>query len=197
MSAFGPLATMSESLRASYVPALEKLQGLYCITAGHRATGDEIYDISDNLVSLLSVYTTQFGSYTTLLWQVPALGLTAQSFLLAITLGSDINKWSRIIASVLSIIIAAASGFLMHNQRGRAINHGELAKRVSEKLFLADFLGSFEIDDGVPKKTQIDAQNVWGVDRLIYHGWRLCMYLFMIADIVVIYSVWHHLSWIR
>jgi hypothetical protein len=29
-------------------------------------------------VALLNVYTSQFASYTTLLWQVPALGLTAQ-----------------------------------------------------------------------------------------------------------------------
>src|SRR6266567_2276116 len=35
-------------------------------------------EIPDSLVSLLSLYGGQFGSYTTLLWQVPALGLTAQ-----------------------------------------------------------------------------------------------------------------------
>jgi len=45
----------------------------------------------DNLLSLLSVYTTQFASYTTLLWQVPALGLAAQAFLMTIVLGSHDN----------------------------------------------------------------------------------------------------------
>jgi hypothetical protein len=36
----------------------------------------------DQLISLLSVYAGQYASYTTLLWQVPALSLTAQAFLL-------------------------------------------------------------------------------------------------------------------
>jgi hypothetical protein len=35
-----------------------------------------------DMVALLNVYTGQFASYTTLLWQVPALGLTAQAFLM-------------------------------------------------------------------------------------------------------------------
>ena len=35
-----------------------------------------------DLVSLLGVYAGQAGSYTTLLWQVPALSFTGQSFLL-------------------------------------------------------------------------------------------------------------------
>jgi hypothetical protein len=63
-------------------------------------------------VALLNVYTSQFGSYTTLLWQVPALGLTAQAFLMTIVLGTGsppISHGVRYIASALSIIIAYAS----------------------------------------------------------------------------------------
>ena len=144
------------------------------------------------LISLLSVYGNQFGSYTTLLWQVPALGLTAQAFLLTIALSGATSSKARIIASGISIIIALASVFLMHNQRGRAINHGELLRRVSEKLSLRAQLGqSIELEDAVPKKT--DAQNVWEVDRLSYHGWMGCMILFAIADLVIIVSAAYNL----
>ncbi len=150
---------------------------------------------SADLLALLNVYTAQFGSYTTLLWQVPALGLAAQAFLLTIALGSPISDDARYIASALSIIIAFASGFLMHNQRGRAINQAELAKRLSYKLSLKDFLGGdFKLDDAVLKKA--NAQDVWAVDHLIYQGWILCMGLFIIADLLVIVSVSTGRMWI-
>jgi len=145
--------------------------------------------IPDGLVSLLSVYSGQFGSYTTLLWQVPALGLTAQSFLLTIALMNGTSSGARIVACGLSLLIATASAALMHNQRGRAINHAELLRRLSEKMKLTELLnGAVEIDDGAPKKT--NAQNVWAVDHLIYHGWIWCMYLFGVADILIILAVW-------
>jgi hypothetical protein len=137
---------------------------------------------------LLSVYAGQFGSYTTLLWQVPALGLTAQAFLLTIALMKDSSSGARVIACALSLVIAIASARLMHNQRGRAVNHAELLRRLSEKLELSKFLhGDLELDDATPSKT--NAQNVWAVDHLIYHVWSWCMYLFMLADGLIILAV--------
>jgi hypothetical protein len=151
---------------------------------------------ADDLLTLLNVYTTQFGNYTTLLWQVPALGLTAQAFLLTIALGYQISDAARITASVLSYLIAIACSSLMHNQRGRALNQAELARRTSAKLALKDFLGgSFNLDDAVPRGTS--AQQVWDVDHAIYKAWIICMCLFMVADTVIVVSVaagWHLVS---
>jgi hypothetical protein len=136
------------------------------------------------LTELLGVYAAQFGSYTTLLWQVPALSLTAQSFLMTIALGDNSNV-ARLIASVLSIMIAGTSISLMHNQRGHAINHGELALRVSRRLGLARRLGRLAIDDAKPEFA--DAETVWvGWDRHIYHVWKVCLGLFIAADVGVI-----------
>jgi len=142
---------------------------------------------SDKL-TLLNVYTAQFGSYTTMLWQVPALGLTAQAFLMTIALGSPVSGNARIAAAALSIIIAWASQNLMHSQRGRAINHAELAKRVSSKLTLKYYLGDdFALEDAIPRKT--NAYDVWDVDHRIYAIWKICMLIFVAVDIVVIISV--------
>jgi hypothetical protein len=142
---------------------------------------------SDKL-TLLNVYTTQFGSYTTMLWQVPALGLTAQAFLMTIALGSPVSGDARIAASALSMIIAWASQNLMHSQRGRAINQAELAKRVTSKIGLEQYLGDdFALDDAVPGKT--NARDVWDVDHQIYAIWKVCMLIFVAVDIVVIISV--------
>jgi hypothetical protein len=147
----------------------------------------EICQPADKL-ALLTVYTTQFGSYTTMLWQVPALGLTAQAFLMTIALGSSISDDARIAASALSMIIAWASQNLMHSQRGRAINQAELAKRISAKLFLKQYLeDDFALDDAVPGQT--NARDVWEVDHRIYAIWKICMLIFVAVDIVVIISV--------
>lgn len=149
----------------------------------------------DNLLSLLNVYTTQLASYTTLLWQVPALGLAAQAFLMTIVLGalSMSSDGSKYAAASLSIIIAASSMWLMHTQRSRAINQSELAERVSQKLALKGLLGEFALKDAVPK--QANAENVWVVNHRTYAVWMLCMGLFIVIDATVIISIAAGVGW--
>jgi hypothetical protein len=147
-------------------------------------------------VALLSLYASQFGSFTTLLWQVPALGLTAQAFLMTIVLGAaspSISDGARYAASGLSIIAAFASYRLMHEQRARAINHAELAKRISYRLSLTNVVGgSFCLTDAVPGKGA-NAQNVWATNHGVYGIWNACMFLFALADVLVIISLlWTH-----
>lgn len=151
---------------------------------------------SPDLVGLLSAYGTQFGSYTTLLWQVPALSLTAQSFLMTIALGSGNTSLARLIASLLSAIVAWASFALMHDQRGHAINHGELARRLSAKLDLKELLGELEEPDAKPAKA--NAETVWTAwDHSIYAVWKGCMVLFFVVDVLVIVSALAGVSWFK
>ena len=164
--------------------------------SGAPGSDDEPGLTPDNRVGLLGVFAAQFGSYTTLLWQVPALSLTAQSFLLTIALGPGSSKAGRLITSVLSFVVAVAAMLLMHDQRGHAINHGEFARKLSEQLRLDRNIGSLEVDDAVPKKT--DAQEVWkAVNHWIYGVWMVCMLLFAITDLLVITSALAGLSWFR
>jgi hypothetical protein len=147
----------------------------------------------DQQVNLLNVYATQFGSYTTLLWQVPVLGLTAQSFLLTIALGAESKTSARVIAAVLSIIISSASLSLMHEQRGRSITYGQLAKTFADRLGLNKILVK-KVDDMIPNK-DTNAADVWTEPgtkfprgELIYSLWMLCLFLFFFADAFVIIS---------
>ncbi len=148
------------------------------------------------LASLLTVYTTQFGSYTTLLWQVPALSLTAQAFLLTIVLTNGNGHFAKLIAAALSIVIALASTRLMHDQRGHAMNHGELALRISRQLGLGSKLGNLDIEDAEPAGA--DAETVWvSWDHRIYHTWTSALYLFLVVDVAafvptVVELVQHH-----
>lgn len=153
-------------------------------------------DSADQLIALLGVYATQYASYTTLLWQVPALSLTAQAFLLTIALSNGNGTTAKVTVSALSMVISIASRLLMHDQRGHAINYGELAENLSRKLDLVDFLGSVTADDGEPTKT--DAADLWtwhGPEKVIkgrpsqmYFIWNNCILLFFFVGIGVICS---------
>jgi hypothetical protein len=137
-------------------------------------------------ISLMSLYAGQYASYTTLLWQVPALGLTAQSFLLTIALQSDSGPHAREIASVLGALIAGASCWLMHDQRGRAINFAAVLRRLSRssQLNLPEFVGSIDISDGNQPHT--DAARMWDVDHLIYGVWQVLLGLLILADLTIL-----------
>jgi hypothetical protein len=157
----------------------------------------------DQLINLLNIYATQVGSYTTLLWQVPALSLTAQSFLLTIALTNSNGKTAKVVAAGLSVVISLASYALMHDQRGHAINYGELAKRLSSRLELGRLINTdLKVKDGVPKGTDADHLWTWrdeGGRRLekqvtpragrMYAVWKGCMILFFLTDVGIIFSV--------
>ena len=73
-------------------------------------------DTPDQLISLPGVYAAQYAFYTTLLWQLPALSLTAQAFLLTIALSHSDGVSARVTATALYAVISAASYALMENQ---------------------------------------------------------------------------------
>jgi hypothetical protein len=176
------------------------------------STGQEP-KLDNNKISLLGVYATQFGSYTTLLWQVPALSLTAQSFLLTIAVGSGSSNYARLISSGLSVIIALSSYALMHDQRGHAINYGKISEYLSAQMCLGTL--KLNENDAVPRTT--DAALLWTdsgggsnypkiaqifkpfskfiTSSPMYAVWRICILLFLLADILVIYSTLMGYKW--
>jgi hypothetical protein len=148
-----------------------------------------------DLVSLLSVYAGQAGSYTTLLWQVPALSFTGQSFLLTIALMHGNGRWAGVISAALSFLIALGSLFLLHQHRGHAINHMIMAGRVSHLLGLTNLLGTVEKTKGAPSADdavplEADAETLWDVDHWIYHLWRFACWAFILADVVIMAVAW-------
>jgi hypothetical protein len=152
----------------------------------------------DQLISLLGVYAAQYASYTTLLWQVPALSLTAQAFLLTIALSHANGTSAKVTAAALSAVISAASYALMHDQRGHANYFGELARRVSVRLDIGRYLGGAMIAHGAAMN-EADAEAVWiwrGRSEVVapqpgrmYTAWKGCMLIFLFVDIGVIASV--------
>ena len=123
----------------------------------------------DARAALLAVYAGQFGSYTTLLWQVPALSLTAQAFLFTIALAKDVDPEARVVTGILSVVASLMSIYLMFSHRV----HAERQGRVAEDLALQ--LGA----QRGPERYHRGAAGVWaGVNRGSFALWILGLGLF-------------------
>ncbi|HEV7942457.1 MAG TPA: hypothetical protein VGP17_06610 [Solirubrobacteraceae bacterium] len=175
---------------------------------------EQPFPTDEQKLSLLAIFAGQFGSYATMVWQVPALSLTAQSFLLTIALTHGNSDGAKYISAVLSIGIAFASFQLMHDQRAHQICHGELASRLAQELRLASHMGGpIEVSDSRPEMLPAriasadaglepsqprNADSVWkDVDHSIYGTWKFLMGLFGVADVVIIFSTALGASWLK
>ena len=70
-----------------------------------------------------------------LLWQVPALSLTAQAFLLSIALGSDSSRLSRILTSGLGIVAAFLSLHLLIRHRQAEVTDAHWLAQYEKQHF--------------------------------------------------------------
>jgi hypothetical protein len=176
---------------------------------------------TDGRTDLLTIFAAQFNSYTSLLWQVPALALTAQAFLLTIALNSMSTRGATIVASALALLIALASWALMHDQRGLAISHGYFTKKLAEEVKLDLAVPATEDDAEpwlknmpggrlgqigpldlfkryirkLPKGQPVSTTNVWVVPGVIYHAWRTCLLVFMVVNFGVFISAVVNFIW--
>ena len=174
----------------------------------------QLFPTNEQKLSLLAIFAGQFGSYATMVWQVPALSLTAQSFLLTIALPHGNSDGAKYISAGLSIGIAAASFQLMHVQRAHQIGHGELASRLAQQLGLATHMGGpIKVSDSRPEMLPArfasagarlapsqprDADSVWkAVDHSIYGTWKFLMLLFGAVDVVIILCTALGASWLK
>jgi hypothetical protein len=169
---------------------------------------EQRFPTNEQKLNLLTIFAGQFDSYATMVWQVPALSLTAQSFLLTIALTHGNSPGAKYISAGLSIGIAFASVQLMHGQRAHQICHGELASRLAHQLQLARHMGGPITDsDSGPERLPTwiarsqprgDAVSVWkAVDHWIYHTWNSLMVLFAVADGVIIVNTILGASWLK
>lgn len=106
---------------------------------------------------------------------------------------------ARLLASGLSIAIAFASWRLMHDQRGHAINHGQVAKRIAEHLDLARVLGGRIGPDHDAKPESNGRRAHLGCRRQRPHlrAWGFLILAFAVADLIIIISVLFSLSWVN
>lgn len=120
---------------------------------------------------------TQFNA---LVWQTPALSLTAQAFLFTISLSAGTAPTGRRIAAVLSILTATLSGLLMAKQRAREVQDAEWLEAFEKEHELRIVHGR-----DVHREWE-RAHARWWVRLTSYVVWQLGMAAFGIAGAVVL-----------
>lgn len=157
--------------------------------------------LSDSTAAMI-FQTAESRRYTVdmMMWQVPALSLTAQAFLLQIAYAHDSRWTSRLVAALLGLVAAAAAVQLLLKHRF----HEELHSHWLEQFSLAR---NWPVLHG-PKPTEAFAyrggQHAWKAKPKLV-GWKLAKHrspyiwagtlsLFGVADLVVIAGWIDHLA---
>lgn len=97
--------------------------------------------MNDLYVAYAALSARRYG-YDAMLWQTPALAVTAQAFLLTIALGKDSSPTARLISSALSLILSLMSVQLMAKHRQNESLDSFMLERFEDRIGLSAFLES-------------------------------------------------------
>lgn len=86
--------------------------------------------------AVLQMAENRRGRTDAMMWQVPALALTAEAFLLSISLGPDARGLARMLAAAAGMLVVGASLQLMYKHRYHEILYAEWLAEVEEQLGL-------------------------------------------------------------
>ena len=120
-----------------------------------------------------------------LLWQTPALSLTAQAFLFTIALGQGTTVGARLIAAILALVASLASIQLM--AKSRYFEEGD--SKMLEEYERAMGFQTIHARPDYSKKA-------WYVKRSSYRLWIFMLAIFGAAAVVVIVGLAASCAWI-
>lgn len=109
-------------------------------------------------------------SFNSLLWQTPALSLTAQAFLFTIILSTDSATADRLVASLLALITAVVSVQLLAKHRYMEARHAKLLSQHESSL------GRFGVNSDATFKP-----DKWHTRQSSYRLWALALGAFAIS----------------
>jgi hypothetical protein len=131
--------------------------------------------------AVLAVYnrmSARHQSHVTIMWQAPALGLTAQAFLLAISLSADAAGAARAGAAALGCVVVLMSMQLMAKHRIISRRDDQAIRELEAELGVTSPL------DAMPL-----SPSLWGGRLSSYLVWQAGLALFAAVDVVVLGAV--------
>ena len=124
-----------------------------------------------------------------LVWQVPVLSMTAQSFLFTIALGAGTTPVARTIACVLALTISVMSVNLMIRHRAHELGAALRIESYEQARGLPAEGGFRPHYDG-PRALRF-------LNRSAYRMWLYGLVLFGIAALVTVVITWLPLGWLK
>lgn len=92
-------------------------------------------DASDkHLTTVYEVIAERRTAFDTLMWQVPAIALTAQAFLLTIAFGDGSSQIARIVSGVLSIVVAAVTTQTMLKHQANELTDSLILQEIEKVM---------------------------------------------------------------
>ncbi len=118
-------------------------------------------------------------THNSLLWQTPALGIAAQSFLLAIGFNSSLGFIERIISSLLAIVIGFAAFQLLVKHRYVEYESTRKLNEIENKYGLINVHGRL-------REATYKRDGFWFfiINRSSYHIWKIVLLLTTLGAIV-------------
>ena len=107
-------------------------------------------------------------AYDSMMWQTPALGLTAQAFLLTLALEATSRSLVRFIAASLSLVLSLITMQLMAKHRLFEVLDSKLLARFEDKLGISDWL---EVHPHGPKESRRDESERTGENEKSLPKW--------------------------
>lgn len=145
----------------------------------------------DAVLAVYSVLGARRTSFDTVMWQVPALAMAAQAFLLATSLDSGASRAWRIIAAALGLFLAWVSMQLMAKLRSLEIVDSRTLERIEIGLHIDTALG-FAPHAHVRERIQRSPQRAaWWMRVSSFRLWIVVLGLLGAADVgAVAYAIW-------
>lgn len=156
-----------------------------------------LHDTPEHRLAIWQVLAERRSAYDSMLWQTPALGMTAQAFLFTLTLAPDVSTLGRVVAATLSLVIALVSAQLMAKHRRHEISDCLLLEQLEASLEMHRITGFNPHGAGVSRVTEASMMpGDWtyaflfhrrSPTRLSSYGlWTIGQALFVLADLVII-----------
>ncbi len=133
-------ATVAGAMALRHVPLA--WSSIYAEGGGavNEPQGEGPFTRSDELLVWQSVASRRSG-LDSMMWQTPALGMTAQAFLLTLALGAGSSRWARLLAALLSLILALMVMQLMAKHRRNEMLDSVLLEELEHRVGLDAVLG--------------------------------------------------------
>jgi hypothetical protein len=151
---------------------------------------------SDHVIVWQTLASRRAG-YDAMMWQTPALGMTAQAFLFTLALNQDSTRWARLIASSLSLALSLMVVQLMAKHRRHEALDSWLLRKVEARLGLKSLVGvaphghpSERPPDHIQKVTSLlerctpGPKKFWAMSS--FELWMFGQYLFAAAALLVL-----------
>ena len=137
---------------------------------------------TDVLLGAYAAVTARRTSFDTMMWQVPALAMTAQAFLLTIALGNGSARISREIAAVLAMFLSIMSMQLMAKHRFLENVDNQLSERLEHSLGVAGGAGTVPHGTIPVRAGGLALRLPWWIRLSSYRLWLGGLALFAVAD---------------